>query len=105
MGVITKTDLQTQAYQYLKSIADRLHSRYLKVRDLNGHCADELRRAIGGQCIHSWEDAVKNALDMGCPGDDVRAAWCRLKAKRLLEFYDTSIISTPRLQAVGNDRA
>ncbi len=87
----SKNDGQTEAYNYLKPVARRLQLRFGSVEHLTGRCSEKLRDVVARQCAQAWEDAVKNALDTGFPGEDVRAAWCRLEdGKSFLTFLKTA---------------
>ena len=79
----------TAAYLYLKAIADRLHSMWAKVQELEGRNADLVRQSVGRKLCRDWDDAIVNALNANYSPADIRAAVTRLKdGKGWLNYLD-----------------
>lgn len=69
----------TAAYTYLKAVADRLHSTWVKVAELNGRNSDVVREAVARKCCRDFDESVVNALNANYSAEDIRAAVSRIK--------------------------
>lgn len=79
----------TAAYIYLKAVADRLHSTWAKVEDLNGRNAEVVRDAVARKCCRDFDESVVHALNAGYSVEDIRAAVSRIKdGKNWLKYLD-----------------
>lgn len=81
----------TQAYTYLKAVADRLHGTWVRIENLTGRSSDDLRDSVARSLCRDWDDAVVKALQSDYSPEDVRAAFVRLKdGKKWLKYLDTA---------------